>query len=526
MCGIVGLLTTRRGGFMKSEIDLFNQMLYVDALRGPDSTGAFCVHNNSQVSGFKHAAPPQVTQSVRGYQDFTDGAFRDGRILIGHNRKATHGTISNENSHPFYEDHIILVHNGMLHNQQRYKKQRSVDSNTFAAELAHTHADEVKQLIADVDGAYAFVWWDMEQKKLFFVRNDQRPLCVAEYEGKYVFSSEPWLLHGLCHRVEGSSIKHDESDRAWEMWSTKPGLLYSLDMNGNLASEELPAKKSTVVYHRPGNTTTTTASQATATSNTNSAETKSAATSSPAPRVQQQQADVSLLAGPSPSRNNAPVTGTKTTGSVLPFNRQFPSKTSGPVKTFSMGDHIVVKLTRATWNQQGVALIEGKVQQIGKPDWDITGELPRETDIADLQNWLDNPLVGTITAIHTGLPCGPTMKVKDLFLSPIYLATKSWNKQALHGPEWQYITNECRCKHCERKVDAWDRPFTNVKVDDVGNVEVICADCVEERIENEEVKKQFEQARITALDNWQPVSYEAGFRIDGKTQVEGPSTLQ
>lgn len=509
MCGIVGILSTRKGGFFKAEVDIFSQMLYVDALRGPDSTGAFCVHNNGQVSGFKHAAPPQVSQSTRGYQEFVDAAARDGRILIGHNRKATHGTISNDNSHPFYEEHIILVHNGMLQSTGRYK-QRDVDSHAFAATLAHTVPADVPQLIADVDGAYAFVWYDMNQKKLFFVRNEQRPLFVAEYDGKFVFSSEYWVSQGICHRVE-HNIKHGDEEKAWELWSTKAGLLYSLDVNGTLESKDLPAKKATVIY--PGPRTTMTGTYSGASSNV----TTSAVVSCSPHTGPQQQAASQTHAGPSQQQTTS--TGTRT---VLPFNRQL----SGPATSFKMGEHVVIKLTKARFSQGGTAFVEGKVEQLGKPAWDVSGELPRDTDIADLQTWLDNPLIGTICGIYTGLACGPSLKVKDLFLSPSYLATKSWNKVALQGPEWKHIGETCKCKHCEQKLQDYDRPFTNVKVDTMGNIEMVCADCIEKRIDNAEIKKQFESDRFAAMENWQPLSHESGTGTVKPTQVEGPATLQ
>ena len=54
-------------------------------------------------------------------------------MIIGHNRKATHGSKTDNNSHPFWSDDnkIVLVHNGMVSNQKDFCKEATVDSEAI-----------------------------------------------------------------------------------------------------------------------------------------------------------------------------------------------------------------------------------------------------------------------------------------------------------------------------------------------------------------------------------------------------------
>jgi len=53
MCGIVGLISTIASGFDYYADDLFSEMLRMDAIRGPDSTGAFGISKFGAVDVIK-----------------------------------------------------------------------------------------------------------------------------------------------------------------------------------------------------------------------------------------------------------------------------------------------------------------------------------------------------------------------------------------------------------------------------------------------------------------------------------------
>ena len=41
MCGLVGMIAIQSQGFSYKDKEMFNQLLYADAVRGEDSTGVF-----------------------------------------------------------------------------------------------------------------------------------------------------------------------------------------------------------------------------------------------------------------------------------------------------------------------------------------------------------------------------------------------------------------------------------------------------------------------------------------------------
>ena len=190
MCGIVGIISKYSSGFFQYHEELFTKMLQMDAIRGDDSTGVFGVDKAGNFDLLKGNAGGYVFTNSSNYQKFAKRVRNDYHIVIGHNRKATVGTITPENAHPFHEGKVILVHNGTIWNQDELNKEVSVDSHAIAHAL--NEHDAVKAL-GSINGAYALVWYNIEDKLLNVVRNNQRPLALLEYSDFWVISSEAGL---------------------------------------------------------------------------------------------------------------------------------------------------------------------------------------------------------------------------------------------------------------------------------------------------------------------------------------------
>lgn len=202
MCGIVGILTKRNNGFTQTDTDLFQQALIVDSLRGLDSTGMFSVTNHGDIDYMKVASHPFRLLQNREAAEMLTAAIYNGKALVGHNRKATSGRVVNENAHPFVEGHIILVHNGAIHNAAEVAGKSNavveVDSHLIAHLLAKE--DDVAKALGQLNGAFAVVWYDQKKHSLNLVRNSQRPLFIAEFGALTFFGSEEKMLEWLCER--------------------------------------------------------------------------------------------------------------------------------------------------------------------------------------------------------------------------------------------------------------------------------------------------------------------------------------
>ena len=143
MCGIVGIIKKHKSSINHIDLELFKEMLIADAIRGEDSTGAFYIDNVYNVEYAKSATQPFHFLRSQEYIEFSRKAFQSGQVLVGHNRKATEGNVTNNNAHPFVSGPIVLVHNGNISNfrtlvpiRLRERHSINVDSHAVAHMLA------------------------------------------------------------------------------------------------------------------------------------------------------------------------------------------------------------------------------------------------------------------------------------------------------------------------------------------------------------------------------------------------------
>ncbi len=177
MCGLVG----RAGPLETQDEKVFKILLLLDYLRGQDSTGVASISKQNKVDIVKVGDDPIILFNSQDYDSTVVGLV--DAIWIGHNRSATIGATTRANAHPFKCDHIIGVHNGTLDKsslatlESRMDIMYGTDSETIFQHMAiYGVEDTVKRL----QGAWALVWYDSDQKTLNMLKNDKRPLYTCE----------------------------------------------------------------------------------------------------------------------------------------------------------------------------------------------------------------------------------------------------------------------------------------------------------------------------------------------------------
>jgi hypothetical protein len=204
MCGIVGMVSSYSNGFSHKEASMFELMLFVDTFRGWDSTGVFGVDLHGNVELHKEASHGADFICTKEFQEFLKESTKAGKIMVGHNRAATRGTVSDDNAHPFcVDDKIVLVQNGTMRGD--HKKHANVDVDTHA--IAHILAKEsdVTKALQSFDAAYAFVWYNVSDETLYIIRNSERPLWIAEFDKTgFMFASEKETLIYAAAKADGA----------------------------------------------------------------------------------------------------------------------------------------------------------------------------------------------------------------------------------------------------------------------------------------------------------------------------------
>lgn len=193
MCGIVGYIGNQQAAPIL--LDGLSKLEY----RGYDSAG-IAVYNGSEIGMEKAKGRLKVLSELTH-----DGATLPGTMGIGHTRWATHGSPSDTNAHPHYnqDQSIVVVHNGIIENYLKLKKRLERKGYTFVSEtdteiIAHlldyyydgNPLRAVTKIMHRMEGSYALgIIFKDHPDELYAVRKDS-PLIVGHTEGGSIIASD------------------------------------------------------------------------------------------------------------------------------------------------------------------------------------------------------------------------------------------------------------------------------------------------------------------------------------------------
>jgi len=225
MCGLVGLFHNEPHHKSKNYRKIFDEMLYADALRGMDSTGVALCHDRisnkaEDVLSLKKAMNSSDFINLRQYNNLMDEAILY-KYWMGHNRSATRGVVNSINAHPFQHGDIIGSHNGTLYewNGLNKNKKFTVDSEAIMYALSKRPTVDV---LEEIDGAFALMWYDRSTGKAYTAKNDERPLYMvsSKDEKLVIIASESNMLNWIATR---NKVKYDN------VYELTEGVLWEFD---------------------------------------------------------------------------------------------------------------------------------------------------------------------------------------------------------------------------------------------------------------------------------------------------------
>jgi len=207
MCGIVGYISKTDKAHDSEKAHFMHYALSMDTLRGADSTGLMTLNKRFEISTMKTLMPgDRFVQSSRYQKN-----WKPGWCQVGHNRAATRGTVNRENAHPFTFGPVTLVHNGTLWGDgsslPTYNKALDVDSMQIAHALAEHEPSEAKDVLKEVDGSYAIVWFDTRDESVNMARNNDRPMHYGLNPQRDIlwFMSDGHMLHTITKSMGTSN---------------------------------------------------------------------------------------------------------------------------------------------------------------------------------------------------------------------------------------------------------------------------------------------------------------------------------
>ncbi|MDP3710776.1 MAG: glutamine--fructose-6-phosphate transaminase (isomerizing) [bacterium] len=194
MCGIIGYVGRQRA--LPIILDGLKNMEY----RGYDSSGVAIKETSGKIKAIKAVGPLLNLE-----EKISDNNF-EGSTGIGHVRWATHGGVTEKNSHPHMDckRKIWVVHNGIIENYQELKAQLLKKGHKFQSEtdtevLAHlieeklktnNYQEAVRLALKEVRGTYGVAVLNQDEPEKIIAARNFSPLLLGVGEGECFVASD------------------------------------------------------------------------------------------------------------------------------------------------------------------------------------------------------------------------------------------------------------------------------------------------------------------------------------------------
>ena len=204
MCGIIGAVGHENCS--EALLDALKRLEY----RGYDSSGIVTIHQDK-------IALRRAVGKLVNLDETLRASPLAGNIGIGHTRWATHGGVSTQNAHPHVAaDRVAIVHNGIIENHRVIRQRLEAAGHVFASDtdsevLAHLFVEAfdagldpaaaARQVLAEIDGAYAFAAMILDHPDLLIVARNASPLALGIGSDACYVGSDAIALSHMTRKI-------------------------------------------------------------------------------------------------------------------------------------------------------------------------------------------------------------------------------------------------------------------------------------------------------------------------------------
>ncbi len=196
MCGIIGFT-----GSLDSKNVLLEGLAALE-YRGYDSAG-IAFFSEGKIKTIKTAGKVSVLK-----EKVSQSAEADSACGIGHTRWATHGGVTDTNSHPHTHGRVTLIHNGIIENYHELETELAAtgrypisqtDTEIVAMLIDSLYEGDaiaaIKKALVRLEGAYAFcILFEEEPDVIYCLRNGSPLVACTTKEGSIIASDMVALI--------------------------------------------------------------------------------------------------------------------------------------------------------------------------------------------------------------------------------------------------------------------------------------------------------------------------------------------
>jgi glucosamine--fructose-6-phosphate aminotransferase (isomerizing) len=203
MCGIIGILG--KAPVAPLLLETLKRLEY----RGYDSAGVATLVNG-------RIERRRAEGKLGNLKALLEASPVEGTVGIGHTRWATHGRPSEANAHPHANEHLAVVHNGIIENFQELRGELEAAGHRFETEtdtevIVHLISENLAQqkspeeavsaALARLEGAFALAIIFAGRHDLMFGARKGSPLAVGYGDGEMYLGSDALALAPLTNRI-------------------------------------------------------------------------------------------------------------------------------------------------------------------------------------------------------------------------------------------------------------------------------------------------------------------------------------